>query len=71
MGGEKVVPVTSEPKEISGSTEKEIKVHPSASTAITSAATKVMRSPFEEDLSKVSRTPRGLSFAERNWTRDS
>jgi hypothetical protein len=70
MGGEKVAPATAAPKEISGGAGKEAEVHPGASATAARTA-KVLRSPFEEDLSKVSRTPRGLSFAERVWTRDS
>jgi hypothetical protein len=45
---------------------------PTAAAAPTRAhARKVLRSPFEEDMSKLARTPRGLSFAERSWTRES
>lgn len=38
-------------------------------TATTVQTERKLRSPFEEDPSKVSRTPRGLSFGERKWTR--
>jgi hypothetical protein len=45
---------------------------PATATAPNTAqAARALRSPFEEDMSKLSRTPRGLSFAERSWTRES
>ncbi len=68
MGSKKIIQAPAVPPETSDGADK-IELRLDAS--VTARTAKVMRSPFEEDLSKLSRTPRGLSFAERSWTRDS